>query len=265
MTYEVHAIRYARNGERRSPENFLGGDAHDVPMPMDFYVWAIVGEGRTIVVDTGFDEASGASRGREVMRPVKTGLEQIGIRCDAVDDVVVTHMHWDHAGNHGLFPNSRYHVQDREMSYCTGRCMCHEPMRRPFDLADVQEMVGKIFAGRVAFHDGDAEIAPGVSLHWVGGHSKGLQVVRVRTGRGWVVLASDAAHYYANFRQGRPFPIIHSLEDLFDGFGKLNGLATSDDHIIPGHDPDVLANYPPARSDVDGIARLDLDPVSSGR
>lgn len=260
MTYKVYAVRYARNAERRAGENFLGGDPHNGSMPMDFFVWAIVGEGRTIVVDTGFDENSGARRGRDVMRPVQTGLEQIGIRCDAVDDVIMTHMHWDHAGNHDLFPNSRYHVQDREMQYCTGRCMCQEVMRRPFDLDDVKSMVDKIYAERVDFHSGDTELAPGLSLHWVGGHSKGLQVVRVLTRRGWVVLASDAAHYYANFRQGRPFPIIHDLEDMFDGFRALTKLSSGPDHIIPGHDPEKLTIYPAASADFEGTVRLDLEP-----
>ena len=67
-------------------------------------------------------------------------------------------------------------------------------------------MVGKIFAGRVTFHDGTCELAPNLTVHKVGGHSKGLQIVRVMTTRGWVVLGSDASHFYANFEQGRPFP-----------------------------------------------------------
>jgi len=60
--------------------------------------------------------------------------------------------------------------------------------------------------GRVRFHDGDAELFPGISLHLIGGHTMGLQVVRVATRRGAVVLASDASHFYANMEQTRPFP-----------------------------------------------------------
>ena len=52
-------------------------------------------------------------------------------RFPGVTDVIITHMHYDHAGNHGLFPNARYHLQDREMAYCTGRCMCHAGLRAP--------------------------------------------------------------------------------------------------------------------------------------
>ena len=80
-----------------------------------------------------------------------------------------------------------------------------------FDAADVAAMVHKVFAGRVQFHDGDGEIAPGITLHKVGGHTRGMQIVRVATERGWVVLGSDTAHFYANLEPGRPFPILDSL------------------------------------------------------
>lgn len=73
--YEVHAIRYG-HFERRSPENFLGGNTHDVQMPLDYFVWAIVGKEQTFIVDTGFDQASGDKRGRSLIRPVDVGLER---------------------------------------------------------------------------------------------------------------------------------------------------------------------------------------------
>lgn len=260
--YEIYAIHYATNQERRATENFLGGDPHDVAMPMDFYVWALVSPERTIMVDTGFDSVSGARRGRGVSRPVAEGLKQIGLDPFAVKDVVLTHMHWDHAGNHDLFPNARYHIQCSEMEYCTGPCMCHEPMRRPFDVQDVTKMVERVFAGRASFHQPASDLYPGISLHWVGGHSKGLQVVRVRTRRGWVVLASDASHYYANFRDNRPFPLVHNVENMLEGYVTLGKLADSQNHIIPGHDPRVLDLYPMARKGVERIVRLDAEPVS---
>src|SRR5690606_33803825 len=94
--YEVYAIKYAHL-ERKAYGNFLNADPHeDADMPLDYFVWAIVGSGRTIVVDTGFDAAMAAKRGRSITNPVEQGLEAIGIRHDAVRDVIVTHMHYDH-------------------------------------------------------------------------------------------------------------------------------------------------------------------------
>lgn len=259
--YEVYAIRYGHH-DRRSPENFLGGDPHDVLQPLDFYVWAIVGTAKSYVIDTGFDAAMAARRKRDLVKPVGEGLKAIGITPDAVDDIIVTHLHYDHTGNYDLFPRARYHLQDCEMAYATGRCMCQAQLRMPFEAEDVVAMVRKVFAGRVVFHDGDDEIAPGITLHKIGGHSRGLQSVRVKTQRGYVVLASDATHLYQHIDEGRVFPIVYNVGDVLDGYEKIKRLASSREHIVPGHDPDVIERYPPARSGLEGwVARLDADPI----
>lgn len=258
--YEVFAIRYAQH-MRKASENFLGGDPHDGPMPIDYYIWAIVGKSGTFVVDTGFDQASADKRGRILLNPPAQSLSAIGINPATVQNVIVTHMHYDHAGNHDLFPNASYHIQDREMAYCTGRCMCHSAISYAFEVDDVVAMTRRLFAGKVSFHDGVDEIAPGLTVHHIGGHTMGLQVVRVWTQRGWIVLASDAVHFYANLDTGRPFPVIYNVGDMLDGFDKLKKLASSPNHIIPGHDPLVLQRYPAARPGLEGIiARLDVEP-----
>ena len=259
--YKIFAVRYGHH-ERRASENFIGGDPHDGPMPLDYFVWALVGETRTFLFDTGFDKKVSEKRKRHLLRPVGEGLRMIGIDPDTVENVVLSHLHFDHCGNHDLFPRARYHVQDVEMAYCTGPCMCHATLRAPFDPDDVANMVAKLFAGRVAFHDGVSEIAPGLTVHRVGGHSKGLQILRVPTERGWVVLGSDAAHFYANFEQSRPFPVVESVTDMLEGYETMKRLASSPRHIIPGHDPLVLARYPKALDGVDDIVRLDLDPIA---
>lgn len=258
--YKIYAIKYAHH-DRPARDNFIGGDPHDVNMPLDYFVWAIVGEERTFLVDTGFDREGGNKRGRTTTHAVEEGLAALGIRPQAVEDIIVTHMHYDHAGNRQLFPRARYHVQDRELAYCTGRCMCHAVLNHPFEAADVQSMVGRVFDGRVEFHDGTSTLTPGISLHLVGGHTNGLQVVRVHTERGWVVLASDASHLYANMEQKRPFPAVYNVGDMLEGYQIVHGLADSAHHVVPGHDPDVLRRYPAHSRATEGwIVRLDADP-----
>jgi glyoxylase-like metal-dependent hydrolase (beta-lactamase superfamily II) len=260
--YEVYAVRYARH-DRRAAENFLGGDPHDAPMPIDYFVWAVTGGGKTFIVDTGFGREQARQRKRELIRSPADGLKALGIDPARVEDVVITHMHYDHAGNLDLFPNATFHIQDREMAYCTGRCMCHAELRGAFEPGDVGGMVNRIFAGRVRFHDGAAELAPGLSLHHIGGHTMGLQSVRVMTRRGWVVLASDAAHLYAHLDQGRAFPIVYNVADMLEGHRTLKRLASSTRHIIPGHDPLVMKRYPAPRAELDGVAvRLDVEPAA---
>jgi glyoxylase-like metal-dependent hydrolase (beta-lactamase superfamily II) len=257
--YQIWAIRYGHL-ERSASHNFLGGDPHDGPMPLAYYVWLIQGNGRTFLLDTGFDAPTGAARGRQLVRPVEEGLRAVGVSPADIHDVIISHMHYDHAGNHHLFPHARYHVQDAEMAYCTGRAMCHHALRGAYELADVQQMLGRVFANRVRFHDGLAELVPGLTLHRVGGHTRGLQVVRVRTARGWVVLASDAAHFYANWRERRPFPIVDDVNAYLEAYRTIEELADSPDHVIPGHDPQVLALYPLAVPGVSDIVRVDLPP-----
>ena len=265
--YEVYAIKYAHH-ERRASENFIGGDPHDGPMPLDYFVWLVRGadgkDVREIVVDTGFSAATAARRQRHHIRCPTEGLRMLDCDARTVKDVVVTHLHYDHVGNFDLFPAATFHLQDREMGYATGRHMAKPVFSGAFDVEDVVGMVRNTYAGRVSFHDGDAQIAPGVSVHLIGGHTMGLQVVRVATRRGWVVLASDASHFYANMEQARPFPIVYNVADMLAGHQRAYALASSRNHVIPGHDPLVMKRYPAPNKALEGIvARLDVEPVAA--
>ena len=89
------------------------------------------------------------------------------------------------------------------------------------------------------------------------GHSLGLQVVRGRTRRGFALLAADATHYYENMETMRAYPV--DVAQMVEGFKTIQKLATSTNHVIPGHDPLVLAKYP-AVPGLEGIvARLTLN------
>jgi glyoxylase-like metal-dependent hydrolase (beta-lactamase superfamily II) len=255
--YEVYAIKYAHHA-RRASENFMDGDPHDGPMPLDYFVWLIRGEGREIVVDSGFSAAMAAKRGRDHLRCPTEGLRLLNCDAGSVSDVVITHLHYDHVGNFDLFPAATLHLQDLEMGYATGRHMSEPKYGGAYEVEDVVGMVRRVYAGRVRFYAGDGELCPGISLHLIGGHTMGMQSVRVRTRRGWLVLASDASHFYANMDQARPFPIVWSVPDMLAGYRRLRELAESPAHIIPGHDPLVLERYPAPSASLQGIvARLD--------
>jgi glyoxylase-like metal-dependent hydrolase (beta-lactamase superfamily II) len=147
------------------------------------------------------------------------------------------------------------------MRFVTGRHMRHARFAHSFEVEDVVGMVRTLFKGRLVFHEGMDEIAPGVSLHHIGGHTPGLQSVRVHTQSGWVVLASDAAHYYEHMEQGRVFTSMFNLGDALEGYDTLRRLAESPRHIVPGHDPLVMARYPAVSKELEGIAvRLDVSP-----
>jgi glyoxylase-like metal-dependent hydrolase (beta-lactamase superfamily II) len=259
--HEIYAIKYSHHGGRNAALNFIGGDPHEESQALDFYVWAVVGKNKTIVVDTGFDEAMAKKRGRHILKPIAEGLKSIDIAPDSVSDVIITHLHYDHAGNYDVFPRARYHLQDCEMAFATGRCMCDKTMRVAFEADDVTSLVRKVFDDRVTFHDGEDEITPGVTVHHIGGHSKGLQAVRVKTARGNVVLASDSAHLYEHLETDKVFPITYNADDAVKGYAKLEALASSPQHLIPGHDPKVLQYSPAPNEALKGwVAKLDLMP-----
>lgn len=262
--YEVYAVRYGTRDARRH-EHFVFRDAHDGPMPMDYYVWAIKGGDRTFVVDTGYNREDGEGRGRQFLRCPTEGLRVLGIEANEVADVIITHLHYDHAGNLDKFPAARFHVQDAEITYATGRSMTHAVLRNAYTVDQVTDMVRMVYGDRVVFHRGNEEIACGIGVHHIGGHTRGLQAVRVNTRRGLVVLASDASHYYANMDDANPFPIVDNVTDMLEGHQRLHRLADSADHIVPGHDPEVMRRYPAASAAAGGIAvSLHEPPVVTG-
>jgi glyoxylase-like metal-dependent hydrolase (beta-lactamase superfamily II) len=259
--WEVLALRYAHH-DRAASANFVMpvADAHDA-MPMDYFVWLLRGPGgREVLVDTGFDAATAAKRGRRILRPLEECLRAVGTEPEAIRDVVVTHLHYDHAGNLGLFPNATFHIQDREVAFATGRHMCSLCLRHAFEVEDVVRLVRAVYAERVEFHEGQGEVAPGVTLHHAGGHTDGLQMVRVATARGPLVIAGDASHY-ANMERENPFPILFDLGAMVQGWRRAKRLAGGDESlVIPGHDPLVRTRFPAVEGSGGEVVRLDLPP-----
>ena len=234
-------------------EHFYGGDPHDTPMPMDYFVWAAVSDEHTVVVDTGFTPEVAARRGRDHLRCPTEGLREIGVDCERVSCVVLTHLHYDHVGNLEKFPAATFVVQEEEMAFWTGRYAGREHFRHTVEVEDVIHLVRENFEGRLCFVDGNEEIVPGIEVYRAGGHSAGLQVVRVETDRGNVVIASDATHFYANLEEDRPFSIVHDLSRMYGAFDLVRSLADSPAHVVPGHDALVMERFPAPRKGLEGV------------
>jgi len=259
-SYEVYAIRYATLA-RKASDNFIGGDPHEDASALDFFVWLVRSPSRTFVIDSGFSEEAAKRRGRKMLLSPDIGLARLGVEAATVRDVVITHLHYDHVGNFAMFPNATFHLQDAEMKYATGRHMAQDIFSHAYEVEEVVAMVRRVYEGRVQFHDGDALLAPGLSLHRIGGHTMGLQSVRVHTRIGWIVLASDATHLYANMGEVRPFPIVYDVGAMVEGYRRLRELADDVRYVVPGHDPLVMQRYPAAGPGLAGVAvRLDVVP-----
>ena len=268
QTWEVHALKYAHL-PRLLREVSIFADAHDGALaPMDYFVWVAIplgedGErligGKPVVIDTGFGEEAANRRGRKMLASPDKTLAQIGVDAAAVEDVIITHLHYDHVGNWMLFPKARFHLQDAEMQFATGRHMRHGAFRMAYEVEEVVAMVRQNHAGRMVFHDGDEELAPGLSVHLIGGHTMGIQCVRVMTRNGPLVLASDTSHYYWGIEKRELFHIVFNVADMLTGYEKLEQLAGGErSMVVPGHDAEVFKRYPVSKPGMEGVGvRLD--------
>ena len=177
-----------------------------------------------------------------------------------VQDVIITHLHYDHGGNLDLFPRARFHLQDREMAYATGRYMGMEFFSYAYEAEDVVARVRRCTAGASCFTMATGEVAPGLTVHHIGGHTRGLQAVRVWTR---VRLARAGLRMrltiHANMIESRPFPVVAERH----GNGRRVAQAARRSRArpstsCPGHDPLVMRRYRAPRSELEGIAvRLD--------
>jgi len=240
--FEVYAVRLGQVG-RAAKDNFLNSRDLEGVMVMDFDMWFLRRDDLVIAVDTGMSDRAGPQRGRQLDITPGDAAEALGIDPKTVTDLIITHLHYDHAGRIDEFPAAQVWLQEKEIEYALGPDMGHPSLNHFFDVDDLKIVLDRIFASSVTAVRGTATVSPGVELHLIGGHTRGLQVVRVYTERGWLVLASDALHYYANYDRRDPFPAVVDLPQMLDGYLRIATLADTADHIIPGHDPLVMQRY----------------------
>ncbi len=257
--YEVFAIRYA--GATLPLSVCFDGISDPTPHPISYFIWVIRGQGRVIVVDTGFGRDIAAARGRAWNFAPHDGLRYLGVDPARVETVVMTHLHYDHSGNSAAYPNAQFLMQAGEMAFCTGPAMQDAAQAHHYAPENIAEFVGLLHAGRMhLMQDGD-EIAPGITGHIITGHTDGQQVLRVQSDAGPVVLASDALHYYASIREGRAFTVNTGPALKLAGYARLRGLAGGSDRIISGHDPEVMRLWPQTAGHPD-IRLVSVDPVA---
>nr|WP_237467150.1 N-acyl homoserine lactonase family protein [Leucobacter chromiireducens] len=212
---------------------------------MDYYLWLLRNGQETIVVDTGAKTETLTRRGRTPLLDIAATLLEVGVSTGQVEDVILTHLHYDHAGGIDLFPAAQFHLQSSEWAFVNGGAMQHSLISGPYESADIEIVRALIGTERIRLYQGDHQLRPGIELRHVGGHTEGTQIVRVRTARGWLVLASDAMHFRANADQRSPFPVVADVIANLDSHQLCIALADADELVIPGHDPETVRKIEP--------------------
>jgi glyoxylase-like metal-dependent hydrolase (beta-lactamase superfamily II) len=253
--YDVYALQYAILPGFPVAALVEGADRAR-KMDIAMLVWLVRGNGRNILVDSGFyrDKFFPQWHPAEFVKPSET-LSRIGLQPGDITDIIITHMHWDHADGIDLFPNARVWIQKEELEYYAGEGWQSKRTHGGIDPDDVLTAVRLNTQGRLTLVDGDArEIMPGITCYTGGKHTYASQYVGVNTARGIVILASDNMYLYENLEKHTPIAATLDRESNLRAQDRMKRLAASPRLIVPGHDPAVMKNFP---NPAPGVAKIE--------
>lgn len=243
-TWDVAAVRFGVLPAFRVRSLISGADSAR-RVDATLMVWPLQSaDGRIVLVDAGFTRQKFITqwKPRDYITP-DSALRLTGYDPAKVTDIVISHIHWDHADGVERFPSARIWLQRAEFETYVGPA---GEAKQPAIDPDVAAMYRRLFtAGRVQLVDGDSvEIIPGIRVHTGGKHTFASQFVSVRTSRGPIVIASDNAYLYENLEQRRPIAqTLDSLSNL-SAQARMLIMAGSVRGVVPGHDPAVFTRFP---------------------
>lgn len=246
--YQVVVVKFGTRSTRKS-DVYLNFDIYDIaddPIDMDYYFWVLQNERHTVVVDTGFSQVAGIRRKRTSLINPAEAFAALGVSGDDAPDVVITHAHYDHAGNLDLFPSSRVIMSQAEYEFWTSPLASRKQFAHIVEEADLRQIVRAHDEERLTTFSGHMQLTPGVELIEVGGHTPGQIVVKVLTSEGNTLLASDAIHYYEEYEADMPFMLVADLPRMYSTFDTIRSMMDDDvRYLVPGHDPSTLGRFTP--------------------
>ncbi|MGI5133043.1 N-acyl homoserine lactonase family protein [Pseudonocardia sp. CA-107938] len=243
---EVLAVRYGTRTATKA-ESYLNFHVYgepDEPFGMDYFFWLVRGPSGTVLVDCGFGAEAGERRGRTMLVDPVAALSALGVDAADVDRLVVTHAHYDHIGNLHRFPNAEVVMARREFEFWTGPYAGRLQFAHSTE-ADELAYLGTVREqGRLRLVEDTLDLAPGIEVVVVGGHTPGQLVAQVAVDGGAVVLAADALHFYEELERDRPFFVVSDLIEMYRGFDVLREMTEDPGRLlVAGHDAAVGTRF----------------------
>lgn len=242
-TYRVFAMEYGRSKRFRRSTLIRSAD-REARQDLSWQAWLVAGKGRFVLVDTGFREKS-VGKGYRFQRfePITEPLRRVGVKAQQIDDVIITHVHWDHAGNTSPFTNANFWIQEESLRW-SQKLVSKSPRKAGVRREDIEALGALEREKRLTLVNGDREIIDGISVFAGGRHTPGVQWVSVRTGVETIVLATDIAYVYENIETETPPGGTYDPARDLEQIRRMLKTASRPELIIPGHDPLVLTRNP---------------------
>jgi len=255
-TYEIYAISYAIIPDF-SVAGLVAGADRSRKIDIQMMVWLLKGSnGANVLVDSGFyrDKLFKQWKVKDFTRP-SDAIARLGLKPDDITDIIITHMHWDHAGGLDLFPKARIWIQQDEYSYYTGEAWREGGSHGGIDVEDVLALVKANTEGRVHLVKGDdQEAIDGIRFFTGGRHTYASQYVAASMKGGTAVIASDNCYLYENLDKHAAIAQTLDAASNLRAQDRMKQLASNPRLIVPGHDPAVFTRFPAPGN---GVAKIE--------
>ncbi len=253
--YKVYAVSCG-SSTLQEKTIFLGGSRKERKF-IEWMFWIVKSNDRIILIDTCFEDPALIRKWKtkNYVHPAER-LTQMGISPADVDDIILTHAHWDHIGTLRTFKNARIWIQQEEFDHAKSVLNSTQTKKFGMRIHDLHALIAAEKFGRVHLINGEKMLIPGVSMVWAGGHTSGSQFVVVNTLDGPVVIAGDNTYLYKNNQLHAPIGDAHDHDENLAAIKKMHSIAASPFLIIPGHDPLVMHYFPEVS---DGIVKIQFE------